>query len=253
VAGFSVRCVKDTPITTLNNGLVAYYPFSGNAGDSSGNGNHGTVNGATLTTDRFGNAGKAYYFNYFDEITTNFNQISGTQPRTFSFWMKNQNSHKTITPIWYGGGNNAYPGYVFNIKMNRNEQHDQCQCWPIVYEGVGIDGAWTNIIYSAIIGDNQWHNYVYVVENSGNTFGQVKIYQDGNLLSQTANIIFDYNNNSSNLINTLSESPLKFGRSMANQGYPNDLLDRAPTEYLDDIRIYNRALTQAEITYLATH
>ena len=43
----SVRCVKDTPVTTLNNGLVAYYPFNGNAGDSSGNGNHGTVNGAS--------------------------------------------------------------------------------------------------------------------------------------------------------------------------------------------------------------
>ena len=39
----------------LNNGLVAYYPFNGNANDASGNGNNGTVNGATLTTDRFGN------------------------------------------------------------------------------------------------------------------------------------------------------------------------------------------------------
>ena len=44
-------------------GLVAYYPFTGNAADSSGNGNDGTVNGATLTTDRFGNADGAYSFN----------------------------------------------------------------------------------------------------------------------------------------------------------------------------------------------
>jgi len=36
----------------LNNGLVAWYPFDGNASDMSGNGNHGTVNGATLSTDR---------------------------------------------------------------------------------------------------------------------------------------------------------------------------------------------------------
>ena len=40
----------------LNNGLVAYYPFNGNANDESGNGNDGTNNGATLTSDRFGNA-----------------------------------------------------------------------------------------------------------------------------------------------------------------------------------------------------
>jgi len=40
----------------LDSGLVAYYPFNGNANDESGNGNNGTVNGATLTADRFGNA-----------------------------------------------------------------------------------------------------------------------------------------------------------------------------------------------------
>jgi hypothetical protein len=46
----------------LNDGLVAYYPFNGNANDKSGNGNHGTVHGATLTEDRFGNADSAYNF-----------------------------------------------------------------------------------------------------------------------------------------------------------------------------------------------
>ncbi|GEM_PF-3037333 len=43
-------------------GLVAFYPFSGNAGDSSGHGHHGTVYGATLTADRFGNPNSAYSF-----------------------------------------------------------------------------------------------------------------------------------------------------------------------------------------------
>ena len=43
-------------------GLVAYYPFNGNANDESGNGNNGVVHGATLTTDRFGNANAAYDF-----------------------------------------------------------------------------------------------------------------------------------------------------------------------------------------------
>src|SRR5580693_6339652 len=47
----------------LTNGLVAYYPFNGNANDASGNGNNGTVNGATLTPDRFGNTNSAYNFN----------------------------------------------------------------------------------------------------------------------------------------------------------------------------------------------
>jgi hypothetical protein len=44
-------------------GLIAWYPFNGNANDESGNGNNGSNYGATLTADRFGNANKAYSFN----------------------------------------------------------------------------------------------------------------------------------------------------------------------------------------------
>lgn len=43
--------------------LVGFYPFNGNANDTSGNGYHGTVYGAALTTDRFGNENSAYIFN----------------------------------------------------------------------------------------------------------------------------------------------------------------------------------------------
>jgi len=42
--------------------LIAFYPFNGNANDESGNGNHGTVYGASLVKDRFGNADSAYSF-----------------------------------------------------------------------------------------------------------------------------------------------------------------------------------------------
>ena len=47
----------------LDSGLVACYPFNGNANDQSGNGYNGIVNGATLTSDRFGNPNSAYTFN----------------------------------------------------------------------------------------------------------------------------------------------------------------------------------------------
>ena len=51
--------VKDKDIGMLN-GAVAYYPFNANANDESGNGNHGTPNGATLTTNRYGYKDRAY-------------------------------------------------------------------------------------------------------------------------------------------------------------------------------------------------
>lgn len=52
------------------NGLVAYYPFNGNANDESGNGNNGIIHGATLTTDRCGKTDSAYYFNGISNFIT---------------------------------------------------------------------------------------------------------------------------------------------------------------------------------------
>ena len=61
-------CCNGGDDSKLNKGLVAYYPFNGNAKDESGNGHHGTVNGATLTTDRNGKASKAYSFDGKDDF-----------------------------------------------------------------------------------------------------------------------------------------------------------------------------------------
>jgi hypothetical protein len=57
------KAFAQVPSFVPTNGLVGWWPFNGNANDESGNGNNGTVNGATLTTDRFGNANSAYFFN----------------------------------------------------------------------------------------------------------------------------------------------------------------------------------------------
>ncbi len=51
----------------VSNGLVAYYPFNGNANDESINTNHAVVYGATLTDDLFGNPNSAYYFDGVDD------------------------------------------------------------------------------------------------------------------------------------------------------------------------------------------
>lgn len=54
-------------VIQLDSGLVAYYPFNGNAIDESGNGNNGAIFGPTLTEDRFGNKNVAFWF---DGIST---------------------------------------------------------------------------------------------------------------------------------------------------------------------------------------
>lgn len=53
----------------LKIGLVAYFPFNGNANDESGNGLNGLVHGATLTSDRFGKANSCYLFSENTDIT----------------------------------------------------------------------------------------------------------------------------------------------------------------------------------------
>jgi len=63
----------------LNLGLKAYYPFSGNANDASGNGYNGVLQGnVQLTTDRFGNANSAYQFDGNNDgiIVTDNGQLS---------------------------------------------------------------------------------------------------------------------------------------------------------------------------------
>ncbi len=59
---------SSTTNPALTDGLIAYYPFSGNADDESGNGNHGIVYGATLAEDRFGKENNAYYFDGADDL-----------------------------------------------------------------------------------------------------------------------------------------------------------------------------------------
>jgi len=69
--GFTNVVNAQIPSYVPADGLVGYWPFSGNANDLSPNTNNGTVNGATLTTDRFGNADSAYNF----DGTSNFISI----------------------------------------------------------------------------------------------------------------------------------------------------------------------------------
>ena len=57
-----IQVTDEIPLYIPTDGLVAWYPFNGNANDESGNGNNGTVNGATLTTDKDGIENSAYEF-----------------------------------------------------------------------------------------------------------------------------------------------------------------------------------------------
>ena len=74
---------------SLNDSLLIYYPFNGNANDSSENHFNGITN-AKFTNDRFGNPNSALYFNGFDmylDFPPNQPKLKPKLPVSFSFWV----------------------------------------------------------------------------------------------------------------------------------------------------------------------
>jgi hypothetical protein len=82
---------QNVPSYVPTNGLVGWWPFNGNANDESGNGNHGTVFGATLTSDRNGNSNTAYDFDGADDYI-NLGQLDSLSNSPDSYtqlaWLK---------------------------------------------------------------------------------------------------------------------------------------------------------------------
>jgi hypothetical protein len=78
--------------STLSDGLVAYWPFDGNADDASGNGNDGAVSGAMLVPDRNGAADSAYSFDGVDDAIGIGSGVKPALPLTANLWL-NQSSN----------------------------------------------------------------------------------------------------------------------------------------------------------------
>lgn len=216
----SLSC--QVPSGTLADGMVAYYSFCGNANDASANGNNGTVSGAILTTDRYGNANSAYNFNG----STNYIQI----PNSTSLQNISEVSISAWIDInaWYQSGGNGY----FPI-LHKSDQQGQYGKYALTIKdngGISHLGSQENGFSFSNWNLNSWQHVVLVISNNTN-----KIYIDGNLVSDVPTGAFP---------NSLNETlPLIIG--MDKPG----LVEYANGK-IDDIGIWNRALSQQEITNL---
>ena len=209
-------------------GLVGWWPFNGNANDESGNGNDGTVNGSTLTADRFGSAGSAYSFDGVnDYIQTSFSGIPSKKSRSFSFWFKGTNSSEKV--ILSYGSDTSIPYSYFNVWTGW-----QCQ-------GISADIGFAAKTYNSQINNLNWNHYVVVVDTIiGQTLNDIQIFENGQLLSSSCYIV-----GGETELNTQLTFPLTMGKiHFLDNNYLNGSLD--------DIAIYNRALSQEEITALYT-
>ncbi len=219
--GLTASIMAQVPSYVPTNGLVGWWPFNGNANDESGNGNNGTVNGATLTADRFGNLDKAYNF-----ISTNNNSISvnnnplqnGTA--TISGWFN------PITPIG---------GPIFHVGSD-NSTGGNCNGYFIGFGNIdnptGINlfldaSCQGNYNTGWIANSNIWYHFI-LIRNLNN----LSAYINGNLVGSF----------SPSSINAPSNN-IFFGTTYFN----NAIFFNGK---IDDVGIWNRVLSQQEITAL---
>ncbi len=210
-------------------GLLGYWPFNGDANDESGNGLNGVINGAVLTSDRFGISNKAFLFDVNQSILINNTTTLNPYPLSISLWYKATNwspgessnlISKYASASWngFGIGSNDYNNVLCVFPLFLRSQTDRV----FGYYGESPFDQ-TNITLS------QWYHYVFVLDSTGG-----KIYVDGNLISShpwtgTAGP-------------TASNLPLKIGGS--------GLSGTSYRGLIDDIGIWNHALTPQEITNL---
>ncbi|MBI5646147.1 MAG: T9SS type A sorting domain-containing protein [Ignavibacteriae bacterium] len=222
---------NETASTVPTGGLVAWYPFNGNAADESGNGWHGTVNGAILTNDRLGRTGKAYEFNSgaAQTIDTQYPCILGSAERSFSFWQTSDNTTASQTMSYGAGASHpSVPGCTFLISVIRANA---------TQIGVGIDLRHGGVQYLVDDIGSGWHHYCVVVPAMAQPRTRdVKVYRDGTLLTNEGSMWGDVP------VNTLAGANLRFGQFINSANFGAKL---------DDIRIYNRALSTAEIQALS--
>ncbi|MBK6634933.1 MAG: LamG domain-containing protein [Chitinophagaceae bacterium] len=217
----------------LDKGLMAYYPFNGNAKDASGNKNHPVFNNATITADRFGNHNSAYHFNgvYQYMRISNKPTLNFSDQISLSVWVRPTGFYYDIchaSQVISKGGGNYNPG---NYALRFDD--------ALYTLGTGCNGSLCDTLHQNFrgtgtvltpyggdfINKNQWYNVLYT--NDGKT---AKLYVDCEL---KYSVVFPetFTNN----------EDLFFGKS-DDPFFPFWL-----NGDLDDIRIYNRALNDEEI------
>jgi hypothetical protein len=223
---FLLVTVSSFSQVNLTANLKVCMPFTGNANDISGNSNNGTVNGATLTTDRFGNPNSAYAFGTNMNITLpSFAVVAPTNELTISMWAKTYTNTSNclfqLIPDNYSDRCVGCAGY------------SNAGTTMMIFDYGNLTGGratYTNIPVDHV----NWHHYVYVLSPSGNL---KQMYRDGVLLSNKAYGLSCVNKN------------LQFaiGAGLDQAGGPLWF-----NGYIDDVCIYNRALNSSEVSALYT-
>lgn len=235
-AGSLVSCKKikqdevREAVDSLKVGLIAHYQFNNSAVDSSGNGHNGTAYNVTPTTNRFNKANSAYYFDGTDAYITVPDdpalRLSG-KDFTLNAWVKldeyNSSYGSCILTKRITGANNGWTMLVNGQSATSIGN---------VFFGPGANLA--NAVSAKPVPLAQW--VMLTCEYRVST-GQLIIYINGQLDSITNNFLTP-NAAITSLIYIGKDDP-----SIPANGY-------FFKGSMDDLRMYNRALSNVEILKL---
>ncbi|PYK98260.1 MAG: hypothetical protein DME19_13240 [Verrucomicrobia bacterium] len=218
----------------LNDGLIAWYPFTGNANDASTNANNGTVVGAQLTTDRNNVPNQAYSFNGTSDYINIGQGVKPIFPLTVTTWIYTTSPANGLQTIFRSGTFNRTGSYSGVMLSYDGRGFLYSHIGSGLYSQASYRN-WTTTYPPAVIQPNQW-THVAVVWLG---FDNMKFYVNGEL--QSAH--YDCCASGTTIVNSQSDGGI---------GKRDDPAD--PSAFvgkLDEIRVYSRELSINEVNTLA--
>ncbi len=205
------------PIPT--DGLVAYYPFNGNAKDDATSSNNGIVHGVELIEDRAGNSNRAFSFDGVDDFIGLPSDFDLAQ-RTISLWFS-VNEVDGYNRLY----NSDHPNLDYsstNIDVFKDNQSNE---YKLRLEAGGGQGD--DILYTIV--QNNWYHAVLMIDSLNTS-----AYVNGEIINS-----------------------VPFMNHHSDVGFPRSFIgtNRDTSRYffngvIDDIRIYDRTLREDEIQSL---
>jgi hypothetical protein len=228
----------DSNIVTLQTGLVGYWPFdsktinwtTNTVQDVSGQGHNGTMVGMSVTTSSVpGKIGEALRFNGVNSFVkaANIDFPTGNAARSISVWIKSSQSIPTNAfPLIVEYGAIGVIGEYYGMGLCPRS-NDACNNAPAGVAGVGVWGPRSGITTAGPVNDGTWHYLASTFDGINH-----RLYLDG--VSQGATAV---------RTNTVLNTYLFIGG-------PIQSVTTFFNGTIDDLRIYNRALSAQEVAQL---
>lgn len=203
---------------SIDSGLVAFFPFCGNASDHSGQNNNGTVHdGVTFIEDRLGNPNSAAHFDGvkgFIQVPSSVSLDTLTDNMTLACWFYTKGYYSKWASL-----------------LSKSISTPALRQYSIIYDKNGLISFSHTLVATQILDLNQWYHIAITCQDS-----IAKCYVDGILIDSTymANDIVPTN------------FPLEIGAD------PH-IVKEFHKGMIDEVRIYNRALSGEEVSEISSH